>query len=85
MNYGHITTSEAGLSLSKRFGKTVAQHGVDLYGVRLFQNSRKHGSFTVLYYLEYHTGLTYSEACFQYGKAVMHYEACEGKLDNERD
>lgn len=39
-------------------------------------------SFSVLYGLQKKSGLTYGEAATEFGACVMHYEACNGSLDN---
>lgn len=85
--YGHISADDVAAheKLAKRFGKVVATFGHSTHGVRMFQNKQRRGSFTVLYFLEYHTALTYATAAKRFGEAVMHYQACEGALDNERD
>jgi hypothetical protein len=39
-------------------------------------------NFTVVYGKQVKPGLTYAKAAYEYGCAVMHALACEGKLDN---
>jgi hypothetical protein len=38
--------------------------------------------FTVRYFKQIKSGLTYSQAAREYGCCLMHWLACEGKLDN---
>ncbi len=85
--YGHIHADDVVKheALKRQLGKTVAEFGHHTHGVRLFQNKNKSRSFSVLYFLELHHGTTYAEAAKRFGEAVMHYQACSGILDNERD
>ena len=78
-----METNPALAKLKVRFGKVVYTTGHSTHGVRLFQSRRKHGAFTVLYFLEYHTECTYAEAAKYLGQAIMHMQACNGLLDNE--
>lgn len=48
--------------------------------VSLTQNGKD--KFTVVYWKQRKTDLTYGEAAAAFGSAVMHQLACEGKLDN---
>jgi|GEM_PF-2885490 len=45
------------------------------------QQARPEG-FAVRYGKEVHSELTYADACFRLGQALMHQLACEGLLDN---
>lgn len=38
--------------------------------------------FTVTYGKQVKRGLTYNDAALEYGAAIMHALACDGKLDN---
>lgn len=55
-------------------------HRIGDLGVRLIQNGI--GNFTVVYGKQVRAGLDYSEAAYEYGRAIMHALACEGMLDN---
>ena len=48
--------------------------------VVMYQRGRD--KFDVVYGLQVHAGLTYSQAAMDFGCCVMHYEACNGRLDN---
>ena len=39
------------------------------------------GRYTVVYGVEIHEGLTYTEAAEELGFSIMHALTCEGKLD----
>ena len=39
--------------------------------------------FDVVYGLEVTKGLTYSAACFELGKAILHMQCCEGIASND--
>lgn len=45
---------------------------------------RQHGldRFSVQYGLQKKFGLSYDKAALEFGVCVMHYEACEGRLDD---
>lgn len=43
---------------------------------------RRQNCFLVRYGREIHADLTYSEACYRLGQALMHQLACDDKLDN---
>ena len=85
--YFHIDSLQAEdhPGMVKRFGACVVKHGPTPYGVRMFQNKNKKQSFTVVYFLDVKTKISYDEAATAYGSAVMHYQSCEGSIDNERD
>ena len=56
---------------------------IDLeFPVTLFQSGRN--NFAVQYGAQYKEGLTYSSAAKELGAAIMHAQACAGKLDNGR-
>jgi hypothetical protein len=38
--------------------------------------------FTVVYGLQVKTDLDYSDACTELGSCIMHYQSCEGTIDN---
>jgi hypothetical protein len=40
--------------------------------------------FTVIYGKQVRTGLTYARAASEYGEAIFHALACDGKLDNSK-
>lgn len=91
MQYGHIEHEQAKECgphghKAKTLGKLVAQFGDDLAGVQMYQHkTRRKGSFAVVYYREFHAGLTYAQAAEKFGQAVMHYQSCNASIDNERD
>jgi hypothetical protein len=41
--------------------------------------------FTVIYGKQVRTHLTYARAAHEYGEAIMHALACDGKLDNSHE
>lgn len=49
-----------------------------------FIELQQHGfdRFTLVYGLSVKAGLTYDKACTELGAAIMHFQACEGTLDN---
>jgi hypothetical protein len=42
----------------------------------------ENGLFKVTYGLQVHENLTYAQACMDFGAAVFHALACDGKLGN---
>jgi len=53
------------------------------YPIVLKQSETGNKLFTVSYGTRVKRGMTYSEACMDFGTAVFHALACESKLDNE--
>jgi hypothetical protein len=50
--------------------------------IRLLQSSPD--NFTVVYGKQVTKGLTYGAAASELGSCIMHFLACEGKLDNSK-
>ncbi|MCP3017414.1 hypothetical protein [Cupriavidus basilensis] len=53
--------------------------------IKLEQRTNKAGRFRVTYGLEVHDDLTYNEACYELGRAMLHALACNSMLSNEGD
>lgn len=53
------------------------------YLIIVEQAQNKTALFTVTYWLQVMTGLTYIEAMTAFGKCVFHVLACNGQLNNE--
>lgn len=70
---------------AKGYGKECYRLDYEGFGIWLFQNRSRVGSFSVQYGKQLDTGLSYAEACTELGAAIMHALACNGRLDNERN
>jgi hypothetical protein len=51
-------------------------------GFPLTLKQRGPDNFTITYGLQVRDGLTYDEACLEFGECLFHGLACDGKLDN---
>lgn len=51
------------------------------FGIRLFQTGKN--KFSVEYGSQNDTNLSYSQACMELGRSIMHALACDSKIKND--
>lgn len=51
------------------------------FGIKLFQTGKD--KFVVQYDLQVDKNLSYSQACMELGRSIMHALACDSKISND--
>ena len=67
---------------SMEYGKPEPRHKLCLQIGMVTLQQRGKNNFLVRYGKQVHAELTYSQACMELGKSIMHQTACDGDLDN---
>lgn len=53
--------------------------------ITVTQSEARGRRFTVTYGLQVESNLTYSKACSEIGRAILHHACCQGLADNDGD